>query len=205
MKRASRGPPDHHGHRPRGRGHGHRGRRPAGRRAWLARTGRRRTPNPDRSGWRPASGAWPCIRRPRGCRLVSRWRVNWPLTPATAFWTLPSDLGAFTMEHKTLTGIRSEQRPQSRICSRNRDRPELGHPDDLARLTQAPDRGSSRRPPGPRGWRAECRPNGPNPAGPSPGARRPAGSYPRAVRDQGGAACPSPTWRNWTTSSAASC
>jgi hypothetical protein len=42
-----------------------------------------------------------------GCRLVSRWRVDWPLTPATAFWILLSDLGAFIMERKMLKGIRS--------------------------------------------------------------------------------------------------
>ena len=41
-----------------------------------------------------------------GCRLVSRWRVNWPLTPATAFWILLSDPGAFIMERKMLKGIR---------------------------------------------------------------------------------------------------
>jgi hypothetical protein len=42
-----------------------------------------------------------------GCRLVSRWRVNWPLTPGTAFWILLSDPGAFIMERKMLKGIRS--------------------------------------------------------------------------------------------------
>jgi hypothetical protein len=42
-----------------------------------------------------------------GCRLVSRWRVDWPLTPATAFWILLSDPGAFIMERKLLKGIRS--------------------------------------------------------------------------------------------------
>jgi hypothetical protein len=42
-----------------------------------------------------------------GCRLVSRWRVNWPLTPATIFWILVSDPGAFIMERKMLKGIRS--------------------------------------------------------------------------------------------------
>jgi hypothetical protein len=41
-----------------------------------------------------------------GCRLVSRWRVDWPLTPATAFWILLSDPGAFIMERKMLKGIR---------------------------------------------------------------------------------------------------
>jgi hypothetical protein len=42
-----------------------------------------------------------------GCRLVSRWRVDWPLTPATAFWILLSDPGAFIMERKMLKGIKS--------------------------------------------------------------------------------------------------
>ena len=42
-----------------------------------------------------------------GCRLVSRWRVDWPLTPATAFWILLSDPGAFIMERRMLKGIRS--------------------------------------------------------------------------------------------------
>jgi hypothetical protein len=41
-----------------------------------------------------------------GCRLVSRWRVRWPLTPATAFWVLISDPGAFIMERRMLKGIR---------------------------------------------------------------------------------------------------
>jgi hypothetical protein len=42
-----------------------------------------------------------------GCRLVSRWRVNWPLTPATAFWILLSDPGAFIMERRMLNGIKT--------------------------------------------------------------------------------------------------
>jgi hypothetical protein len=42
-----------------------------------------------------------------GCRLVSRWRVDWPLTPATALWILLSDPGAFIMERKMLKSIRS--------------------------------------------------------------------------------------------------
>ena len=39
-------------------------------------------------------------------RLVSRWRVDWPLTPASAFWILLSDPGAFIMERRMLLGIR---------------------------------------------------------------------------------------------------
>jgi hypothetical protein len=55
-----------------------------------------------------ASGIWCLALYPAagGCRLVSRWRVNWPLTPATAFWVLLSDPGAFIMERKLLNGIR---------------------------------------------------------------------------------------------------
>jgi hypothetical protein len=51
----------------------------------------------------------------RGCRLVSRWRVNWSLTPATAFWILLSDPGAFFMERRMLKGIklRAEHAPAS--------------------------------------------------------------------------------------------
>jgi hypothetical protein len=53
------------------------------------------------------AGVW-CLAlypAPGGCRLISRWRVNWPLTPATAFWILLSDPGAFIMERKMLKGI----------------------------------------------------------------------------------------------------
>jgi hypothetical protein len=55
------------------------------------------------------AGTW-CLAlypTPGGCRLVSRWRVDWPLTPATAFWILLSDPGAFIMERKMLKGIKS--------------------------------------------------------------------------------------------------
>jgi hypothetical protein len=54
------------------------------------------------------AGVWCLVLYPAagGCRLVSRWRVDWPLTPATAFWILLSDPGAFIMERKTLKGIR---------------------------------------------------------------------------------------------------
>jgi hypothetical protein len=42
------------------------------------------------------AGVWCLALYPasRGCRLISRWRVNWPLTPATAIWVLLSDPGA---------------------------------------------------------------------------------------------------------------
>jgi hypothetical protein len=55
------------------------------------------------------TGAWCLALYPAtsGCRLVSRWRVSWPLTPATAFWILLSDPGAFIMERKMLKGIQA--------------------------------------------------------------------------------------------------
>jgi hypothetical protein len=49
-----------------------------------------------------------------GCRLVSRWRLDWPLTPATALWILLSDPGAFIMERKMLKGIRSRAEAMTR-------------------------------------------------------------------------------------------
>jgi hypothetical protein len=51
---------------------------------------------------------------PGGCRLVSRWRLDWPLTPATALWILLSDPGAFIMERKMLKGIRSRAEAMTR-------------------------------------------------------------------------------------------
>jgi hypothetical protein len=42
----------------------------------------------------------------RRTRLVSRWRAGWPFTPATAFWLLIADPGAFIMERKMLKGIK---------------------------------------------------------------------------------------------------
>jgi hypothetical protein len=54
-------------------------------------------------------GSWCLALYPtgRGCRLVSRWRARWPLTPATAFWFLLSDPGAFIMERRMLKGIKA--------------------------------------------------------------------------------------------------
>jgi hypothetical protein len=53
-------------------------------------------------------GSWCLALRPGdgGTRLVSRWRVRWPLTPATVFWVLLSDPGAFIMERRMLKGIK---------------------------------------------------------------------------------------------------
>ena len=42
-----------------------------------------------------------------GTRLISRWRVGWRLTPASAFWILLSDPGAFVMERRMLLGIKA--------------------------------------------------------------------------------------------------
>jgi hypothetical protein len=54
---------------------------------------------------------------------VSRWRVDWPLTPATAFWILLSDPGAFIMERRMLLGIR--ERAERAAATGYDD----GHPD----------------------------------------------------------------------------
>src|ERR671919_118121 len=55
------------------------------------------------------AGTW-CLavfRTPEGAtRLVSRWRQDWPITPASAFWILISDPGAFIMERRMLRGIK---------------------------------------------------------------------------------------------------
>jgi hypothetical protein len=54
-------------------------------------------------------GTWCLMLAPfgEGCtRLVSRWRQHWRLTPATVFWILLSDPGAFLMERKMLKGIK---------------------------------------------------------------------------------------------------
>ena len=61
------------------------------------------------------AGVWCLALSPAvgGCRLVSRWRVDWPLTPATAFWILLSDPGAFIMERRMLEGIRSRAEASS--------------------------------------------------------------------------------------------
>jgi hypothetical protein len=54
-------------------------------------------------------GTWCLALRPvaGGTRLVSRWRVRWSPTPATAFWILLSDPGAFVMERRMLKGIKA--------------------------------------------------------------------------------------------------
>lgn len=55
------------------------------------------------------TGTWCLALFPGGdgsTRLVSRWRQDWPLTPATAFWILIADPGAFVMERKMLQGLK---------------------------------------------------------------------------------------------------
>jgi hypothetical protein len=52
-----------------------------------------------------------------GTRLISRWRARWPLTPATAFWILLSDPGAFVMERKMLKGIKARVERAAALAS----------------------------------------------------------------------------------------
>ena len=56
---------------------------------------------------------------PGGCRLVSRWRADWRMTLANAFWILISDPGPFIMERKMLKGIkaRAERAAHARMES----------------------------------------------------------------------------------------
>jgi hypothetical protein len=66
--------------------------------------------------------SWCLAVEPRGqhsCRLISRWRVRWHITAASALWIALSDPGAFIMERKMLLGIRARaERPAQ---------PELAH------------------------------------------------------------------------------
>jgi hypothetical protein len=64
-------------------------------------------------------GTWCLALRPGdgGTRLVSRWRARWPLTPATAFWILLSDPGAFIMERKMLKGIKARVERAAALAS----------------------------------------------------------------------------------------
>ena len=52
------------------------------------------------------------------CRLISRWRARWHITPASALWIALSDPGAFIMERKMLLGIkaRAEQAAQPELA-----------------------------------------------------------------------------------------
>ncbi len=54
-------------------------------------------------------GIWCLALYPLGngsTRLVSSWRINWPITLATVFWVLVSDPGTFVMERRMLLGIK---------------------------------------------------------------------------------------------------
>jgi hypothetical protein len=59
--------------------------------------------------------SWCLAVEPRGqrsCRLISRWRAGWHITPASAAWIALSDPGAFIMERKMLLGIKARaERP----------------------------------------------------------------------------------------------
>ena len=43
----------------------------------------------------------------RSCRLISRWRARWHVTPASAAWIALSEPGAFIMERRMLLGIKA--------------------------------------------------------------------------------------------------
>lgn len=48
------------------------------------------------------------------CRLISRWRVTWRVTPASALWIALSDPGAFIMERKMLLGLKARAEQAAR-------------------------------------------------------------------------------------------
>jgi hypothetical protein len=50
----------------------------------------------------------------RHCRLISRWRARWHITPASALWIALSDPGPFIMERKMLLGIKARAEQASR-------------------------------------------------------------------------------------------
>jgi hypothetical protein len=55
------------------------------------------------------SGTWCLLLEPDGpdrCRLVSRFRVDFPMTPATAMWLAVVGPGAFIMEREMLRNLR---------------------------------------------------------------------------------------------------
>ncbi len=55
------------------------------------------------------SDSWCVLVEPTGdgrTRLISRWRQDWPRTPATRAWIAIADPGAFIMERKMLLRIR---------------------------------------------------------------------------------------------------
>jgi hypothetical protein len=48
------------------------------------------------------------------CRLISRWRARWHVTPASAAWIALSEPGAFIMERRMLLGIRARAEQAAR-------------------------------------------------------------------------------------------
>jgi hypothetical protein len=56
----------------------------------------------------------------RSCRLISRWRARWHVTPASAAWIALSEPGAFIMERRMLLGIkaRAEQAARPGLAQR---------------------------------------------------------------------------------------
>jgi hypothetical protein len=70
-------------------------------------------------------GVWCLALHPLGdgrTRLVSRWRIRWPITLATVFWVLVSDPGTFVMERRMLLGIkrRAEQAAHAAVADSDR-------------------------------------------------------------------------------------
>ena len=66
-----------------------------------------------------ASGTWCIILQPTdrgGCRLLSRWRQQWKLTPATVPWIAISDPGAFLMERKMLKNLKRLAESDRRVA-----------------------------------------------------------------------------------------
>jgi hypothetical protein len=51
---------------------------------------------------------------PHCCRLISRWRARWHITPASALWIALSDPGTFIMERKMLLGIKARAEQAAR-------------------------------------------------------------------------------------------
>ena len=49
------------------------------------------------------------------CRLISRWRARWHVTPASAAWIALSEPGAFIMERRMLLGIRARAEQAARL------------------------------------------------------------------------------------------
>lgn len=58
------------------------------------------------------------------CRLISRWRAQWRITPASALWIALSDPGAFIMERRMLLGIKARaERATAPGTSRTSEQP----------------------------------------------------------------------------------